>query len=571
MLRVTICLTMFLTSCGMVAEIHAAEVPVAAFPANSGVVIRIGDVDATLKKVKELAAVVEPDENKRAMAISSLDLVGPMAGAAIDNPAKVGIKPETDSWIAAIAKGGQEEPVLIIAIQPSDVAAVKDAVGDAYTYIEYENWLLYTKDEEAAKSVKACVAGDAPSIEPEGDETTQAIFMKSDVAVFVHIKELVKTYKDELDLARGQVDQVLSEAENSVGPQVQGMDMNAVFNMYRDLFSSLLTVLEESNSCTFGVSVSSEGIHFDEYLNVKPETATSKFLAKHPQATLKSLNMLPVKQPVYLGVSADMVSISQWGMELVKSMMGDDKKAAAELDSAMEKMKELELGEYVTSLGLGDLESGLLRSATISEVADAKQTKGVYTEMFKAMSKMNNPVVKQQFVYEADAEKVGGQSVDTLTVKQEFDESIDPTGVQKEMMEKMYGPGGAVSRLVYLDNHVVQTLGGGTDALAALLKSVKSPSSDAVVEATRSQLAPEANLVALVDLPSLVIRGIYVAAEAGLLDPSVIPELDIQRSYLGYSVAVSAKGVDVDAHVPAEQIKGLYIIGMTAFMMFSAQ
>ena len=246
MLRVTMCLTMLLSCFGMTAENHAAEVPVAAFPANSSLVIRIGDVDTTLQKVKELAAVVEPDDNKRGMVVGSLDLLGPMSGAAIDNPAKVGIQPKTDSWIAAIAKGGQEPPTLIIAVQPSDVAAVKNAVGEAYSYIEYENWLLYTKDEEAAKSVKACVAGDAPSIEPEGDETTQAIFMKSDVAVFVHIKELVKTYKNELEMAKAQVDDALSEAEN-FAPQVEGIDMIAVFDMYRDLFSSLLTALEESN------------------------------------------------------------------------------------------------------------------------------------------------------------------------------------------------------------------------------------------------------------------------------------------------------------------------------------
>jgi hypothetical protein len=347
--------------------------------------------------------------------------------------------------------------------------------------------------------------------------------------------------------------------------------MKAVFDMYRDLFSSLLTAIEESNSCTVGMTVSAEGIHFDEYLNVLPETATSKFLASHPKATMEALNMLPTEQPVYLGVRADMAALTKWGMSLVKAMLDEDETAAASIDDAVKKMEKLEYGTYVSSFGLGDLQTGLLRTATVSEIKNAKESRETTLDVFKAMSSLNSPLMKQTFDYKQDAETVAGESVDTITIKQEFNEEIDPTGLQKQMMEKMYGPGGAVTRMVYLDNYVVQTMGGGKEALEALLKSVKSPAKDEAAQATRSKLAPEANLVALVDLSGLLIRGVYIAAEAGFFDPSLIPEFDIDRSYLGYSLAMSKKGIDIDAEIPAQQIRGLYLIGTTAYMMWSAQ
>jgi len=576
MLRLTFCGIALLAS---TLTAQAAKVPVEAFPANSALVIRVADVDKTVVKLKELVEAVEPAQAEMASAT-----IGGMSGTIIDNPAKLGVKKGSDWWFAAIAEKGSPKPVLVIAVEADDVAAVKDAVGDAYTYVEYENWLLYSKDADAMKSVKACVDGDGENVSKSADMKAQMMIMKADVGVFINIKQLASQYQGEIEAARDNIDVVLDAAvaEAQKGAVPAGIDMQAIMDFYAGLGKSLLDAVGDMNGCLISMSVSKEGIQFDEYLAVQEGSATSKFLSGSKPDAMQSFAKLPTGEVMYAGVSIDIAEMTKWGADLMSKFFGPEKTPQADVDEIVKKLDALDMTGYVSSFGLGDLTSGLFRVAAVYDVKDPSAAREAFQGVFKLMGNIDSPMLKQSTTYEEAAETIDGQSVDKVTIKQELgvpggddpDAELNPQQAQAQQMqqmamEMMYGPEGAVSRMVYLDNLILATTGGGTEALSALMKSAASPKADPALLSTRSKLSPEANVIILFDLPSLIAQGVEKASQFGLLPPGALSLDGIEASYLGYSLSVSESGLDAKAHIPAAQLQGLYQIGMQGFMMYN--
>jgi hypothetical protein len=571
MLRLTICGIALLAS---TLTAQAAKVPVEAFPSNSALVIRVADVDKTTVKLKELVEAVEPAQAEMASAT-----VGGMSGTIIDNPAKLGVKKGTDWWFAAIAEKGSPKPVLIIAVESDDVAAVKDAVGDAYTYVEYENWLLYSRDADAMKAVQACVDGEAENVSKAADMKAQMMIMQADVGVFINIKQIASQYQGEIEAARDNIDVVLdaavAEAQGAAVPA--GIDMAAIMDFYSDLAKSLLDSVKDMDGCLIAMSVSKEGIQFDEYLAVKKGSATSKFLSGSQPDAMQNFSKLPAGEVMYAGISLDMAKMMRWSVELMSKFFGDSVSEEAEVDDIVKKLEALDMKGYVSSFGLGDLTSGLFRVAAVYDVNDTSAAKEAFQGMFKLMSNIDTPMLKQTMTYEDAVETIDGQSVDKMTLTQEFPtpegEDLNPQQAQAKQMQQMamqmmYGPEGAVSRMVYLKKQILATTGGGTEAMTALMNSAASPSTSPALDATRSKLGAEANVIVLFDLPSLVAQGVEQASQFGLLPPGALSLDGIKPSYLGYSLSVSEGGLDAKAHIPAAQLQGLYQLGMQGFMMF---
>ncbi|MDB4637935.1 hypothetical protein OAF24_03460 [bacterium] len=570
MLRLTFCGIALLAS---TLTAQAAKVPVEAFPANSALVIRVADVDKTTVKLKELVEAVEPAQAEMASAT-----VGGMSGTIIDNPAKLGVKKGTDWWFAAIAEKGSPKPVLIIAVESDDVAAVKDAVGDAYTYVEYENWLLYSRDAEAMKAVQACVDGKAENVSKAADMKAQMMIMKADVGIFINIQQIASQYQGEIEAARDNIDVVLDAAvAEAQGAAVPGIDMAAIMDFYSDLAKSLLDSVKDLDGCLIAMSVSKEGIQFDEYLAVKKGSATSKFLSGSQPDAMQNFAKLPANEVMYAGISLDMAKMTKWSIELMSKFFGENAAPEVEVDDVIQKLSALDMKGYVSSFGLGDVASGLFRVAAIYDVNDTSAAKEAFQGMFKMVSNIDTPVMKQTMTYEDSAETIDGQAVDKMTLKQEFPTpegaDLNPQQAQAKQMQQMamqmmYGPEGAVSRMAYLKKQVLATTGGGTEAMSALMKSAASPATSPAMDATRSKLGAEANIIILFDLPSLVAQGVEQASQFGLLPPGALSVDGIKPSYLGYALSFSESGLDAKAHIPAAQLQGLYQLGMQGFMMF---
>lgn len=557
---------------------RAVEVPVGAFPEDVSVVIRLADPTETVKKIKDLASGIDLGADVNGKVMTAIEGSAGFTGVMIDNPARQGIKPETDWWIAVIARKDLP-PVMIYAVEPSDAGALKDAVAEEYEFIKHDNWTIYTKDAEAAKSIKAVLAGDAKSIESAATDNIKSLFKASDAAAFVNLKSLKVTFADEVETARQEIQSALVEAERQFETQpipIEGVNLKAIFGLYAQFFQGMVTAFEDSNSFSAGVSFDGDGILVRELLEFQPNSTTDKALQKHKPSALSTLAKLPVNQLGYVGIHADMNAITEWGVNLAASMFNLDDAERAKIKGSLDDLKKLKIGSTAMSFGLGSRETGYINSTTVTEVSgsDVKAIqRKAYETMQGNLGGAGMGMVKS-VKWTPDAEKVGDISVDVI--KTELDSSeIDPSGqVLQNMMTILFGPEGMVTRMAYAPGYTVQTTGGGLASMERALKRLSASSPDDAFLATRENLAAEVNLIYMIDLPGLLVGIVNAVSENYPLMPidlTAIESMELKRSYLGFSIATGAAALKCQSYVPRGQIQGmgsLIQFGIKQYQMF---
>jgi hypothetical protein len=128
----------------------------------------------------------------------------------------------------------------------------------------------------------------------------------------------------------------------------------------------------------------------------------------------------------------------------------------------------------------------------------------------------------------------------------------------------MFGPDGMTTRVVYLKDRVIQTMGGGKQAMNDVLASVEKKPSDTAkspTQQTRTKLAPKSNLLVLWDIPGTVAKIMAMVVESQTvplpIDPDAVKDLQTKPSYFGLSAAGEPQGLRVKTVVPVEQMQGI--------------
>lgn len=563
------------------APARAVEVPVGAFPADVSVVVRLADPTETLKKVKDLASGIDLGADVNDKIMTAIEGAAGFTGVMIDNPARQGIKPETDWWIAVIARK-DAPPAMIYAVEASDAGALKDAVAEDHEFIQHDNWTIYTKDAEAAKSIKAVLAGDAKSIESSATDNIKSLFQESDAAAFVNLKSLKVTFADEVDEFRNEFRSTLDEVEAQMELQpipIEGVDMKSAMKIYSQVFEGILTGLNDSNSFSAGVSIDGDGVLFREVVEFQPDSSSDKALRTHKPAAMPILAKLPADQLAYVGIHIDMKALTKWSVELSNSLLDLDDEQKAKMKASIEEMGKLDIGSTVVSFGIGDRRTGYLNTTSITEMK-GDGVKEYRRNAFKMLQGDAGGGAKLGMFKSVeilpDAEKVGDTSVDQI--RMEFDTSeIDPSGQMIQgVMTMLFGPDGMMTRVAYPPGLVVETLGGGPDRMAQALKRVAStPSPDAAFQATRTNLPDESNVIYMIDLPGLISKALQAVSENSPflpVDLSELQSMDLKRSFLGFSISTGPAALKCRSYVPRDQIQGmgsLIQLGIKQFQMLN--
>jgi hypothetical protein len=122
------------------------------------------------------------------------------------------------------------------------------------------------------------------------------------------------------------------------------------------------------------------------------------------------------------------------------------------------------------------------------------------------------------------------------------------------------------TRTVYLKDRLVQTIGGGKEAmsqaLAGLEAKTSAGSASSPMAQSRGKLAQKANLYVLFDLPGTIGRAIQLVSESGALpflpiDPAMFNNPDARPSYMGMSVGTESAGLRVKTFIPLAQMQGI--------------
>jgi len=146
-------------------------------------------------------------------------------------------------------------------------------------------------------------------------------------------------------------------------------------------------------------------------------------------------------------------------------------------------------------------------------------------------------------------------------MKQEIDPAQDPLGMQKKLMDILYGSDGLTTRTVYLKDMIVQTIGGKAYT-QKILKAVTQPAAtaDAHTQTTaRKALGEKANLIGLIDLPRLVLTIAKTAINSGQLpaipvDTKALTDIELKPSYIGFAVRSETNGLRIRTQIPVEQM-----------------
>jgi hypothetical protein len=553
--------------------LHAADKKVTdAIPADTSVVVRLKNPKATIEKVASFVDMVQPGFGQQ------VRLNAPAIGVAISNPTLAGVDMSNDWFLLVFLAADEPEPSLAYVIPVTDAKEMKDGLGDGMHFVKHDKWGVYSDDEDTIAAIKDVISGKEEHLDPDAADakTAAALFEQGDLSVYVNLAQIVDEYKDQISQAKEQL-QLLLENAPAASADLPGLKPQALAKAAGQLVEKILNVLDESETFIATVSVSKQGIVLEDYLQFSEDGAADKFLRSSQSSAMPSLTSLPAKQAMYFGVSCDFGAFAKWAAEIVDTAYEVDDKTVKEIKTAIADIAKLKFGPVVSAIGIGPGAEGVLRGATVVEVSDPQKLRSISRKMSEITNNIKTPGVRQTIEHKPDAEKYGSVAADVTTVKQEFEAVGDPGGeMALRFVKLLYGSDGMTTRSAYLKDRVVSTVGGGKEEMAAVLDGANGGSTKSASKgllAARAELAGKANLLAFIDLPNLIVSGLRVAAEGGVLpipiDKSAIEGLAIEESYIGCAISTEAAAIRVKTNIPTDQVKGLAKIGM--FMALTLQ
>ena len=550
--------------------LQAAETALDPISQEASLVIRFKKPKASIEKIADMVDQIVPGQGDQIRQQAA------MIGGAISNPTLAGVDMDADWYVAMYTdddeddKSGNDDPTFLFIVPATDLKAMKEALGDSFKFMEHGKLGVYTSDEATAKDAAARLKGEGKSISTLIDKDSSTVFSSGDLAVFINVKQLGIDYKDEIaqfkEDAKQKIENIPAGAAGNISPAQITEIADQVLKFLSDGF-------DDTTSCTIAATFSKEGLSFEDLVKVKSGSGTDKLLAKSPAGALATFSSLPAGHLAYFGLTwdtADFAKLNQW----LKGITGGAIKpeVSKELDAVLADTAKLKIASKVGAFGLGDTDEGAVRTIGITEVDNPSKMRELTQKALKIMEKVDVPGVKQKSDYKKDAEKYGKNSADVITVKTEFGEGgADPFAQMIERaMTMLFGADGATTRAVYLKDRVVETMGGGkqamTDALAA--QELKPSSTKPAFEQARGKLTAKSNVVFLLDMPNTVAKILELVVQSQILGPVLqidanqLKELQSKPSYFGLSAATEAQGLRVKTTIPVEQMQGIAKIVM---------
>lgn len=542
---------------------HAADPALGAFPDSAGLVIRLKNPEGTVRKIGTFARAADPRAGQTAAQLNA------MLGIPISNPTLAGVDAKADWWLAVFPKA-DGAPGVVFAVPATNIGQMKEAVGGRFTFVEQKQRVFYSEDSSALELVQRHLGGGGGSVAAAVDDRSQAVFDAGDLSVFINVPRLRIVYSEQLSAAREELQRTLEEFAN-LTPAVPGVDLKPVFELYGQVLEGLLQAVDDASGCTMAVAVTARHVTLEQYLSLTADSPTDKYLQTHAPAPMALLDKLPANKLAYFGFHGDTRSLTEWGMKFARSMLPADSDQLAEFDRLLAELKEIEFGSYLMALGLGKLDGGALRLGYAVEAKPAEKMRSHFKQMTAVMSATNVSGVKQHIDLKVAAEEYGPRKADLITITQEFGPEVDPqiAQMQAKMMEILYGPDGMTTRMVYLPDLVVQTMGGGRVTMEEMLASLTAADGVRTTrpahQVTRGLLQEKCNVLVLVDAAGLVAEGARMIVENGQLpipiDVQTLQDLKLARSYLGWSLATEPGGLRAKTIVPVSQVQGFIKIG----------
>ena len=298
----------------------------ARIPADADVVVRLKAPGATIEKAAALADAAQQGlgnmVRQRAAGL----------GKAIRVPGLAGVDQSRD-WYVVLSAKSDGQPDVFFVIPTTDADQLTSALPERMKSRVEEDWVVYTG---TADQIPGAAEPGQGITSVMNDEHT-AVFQRGDLSVFINVDHLSSVYKDKIASGKEQVDGLLDQIA-AAASQANGMNMEAIMDMYRTMIYGAFQALEDARGCSGAITISDEGLQIEEYVTFVDSSPSANVIAGHPTSAMQSLAKLPADAAGYFGMHGDMQQMIQWGWSMNASMMADGEEQKEKFKEAMKAM-----------------------------------------------------------------------------------------------------------------------------------------------------------------------------------------------------------------------------------------
>jgi hypothetical protein len=533
---------------------RAADSPLSLFASDADVVIRLKGLQQTVEKAAATAAAVDPAYGDQVRNFA------PFLGITISNPTLAGVDQKQD-WYVAVFAHEDSDPAVLFAIPSNDTAAFEEALPKKLTRYSNDGWVFYSEQADAVERIKAGKPAREASLESEISEQARKVFDAGDLSVFINADHLTQTYRKQIEAAGNEL------ANNSA--RIPGAPGVPAGELAEQAFDHVQAFLDDSRSLTLALVFNATGVNFETFLDFRPDSQTARRLEAHTGNDLATVAQLPADSLLYIGLNGGLFGGVEKLMSAAAAAPGADPETQQKLQSLQAAMKEVKYRSLAFDFNLGDPETGLIRSVGIVEAAPASKIREFARESTGLMNaKSDESGIEVAAEYSAEAESIGDHKVDLQTMLISVDPNVNPFGgIVEQVMTMLWGPDGQQTRYVFWEDKYVQSIGGGSAALAASLERIDGRQSNATAE-HRRQLLSAPDLLLLVDVQR-VIRAVLKGLDASPnfpfpIDQNLIAGDDPAASYIGFTLATEADALHSKLQLPGSQVQAIVKFAMFA-------
>jgi hypothetical protein len=548
----------------------AAETPLAVIPETADVVIRLKKPKATLDALVRTAGGFDPkfgaEMKKHVSAI----------GAMIGNTSGAGVDANKDWYIAYFFTPGKPAGI-VYAIPTTNAAnlekAVKEGLGGTARIKSHEKWSFYSASDAAMTLALDGLNGTASSMEKRLDAEALALFDRHDIGMIVNVRHLTEdVYKLEMQAYQTVLQAIQSDLATAKLETPGLPDIKQLFGFYAHLFEAGLGGISNIDHITGGASLKGAGVDAEQMIQLKDGASLEQLLPADSASAIPLMEKLPANRLLYVGMSGPVRFWNATRFQIAR-FASSDQSAGAKAFQGMGDFGETKFGTQAASFHIGDPKEGLIRTVTVTETSPVEATQKLMRSLLAVMHPAAISLSATSEVTE-DGEDIEGQKVDVVRLKLNDSKDAAPQLWQKLLQGLFRGNEAGTMRVAYRPDTLVETVGGGPDAMTEALQglSKSSEASDAKAGATapksnaaflgpRGRVAPKANVVVMVDAAAFAAELMRVGADVlGSTIPvqsDQVKKLGLKRSYMGLSIAAEEKGIRLKAHVPTNQLQSM--------------
>lgn len=185
-------------------------------------------------------------------------------------------------------------------------------MGPEYEFVEKDDWLACSREDRYRDEFEQCLSGARESIAGKLDERTTSALMSGHLGVVVNAAVLKEVFAEELASAEGRLEgliQIMAQQLRNASP---GLDMEYVFDIYRDAGKFLLQGVTDSTSMALSIKVTDSAVQIEQLLSVAADSETDAFFRTQPVNDLARLTSVPEGLAGYLAIHGNPLVLLDW-------------------------------------------------------------------------------------------------------------------------------------------------------------------------------------------------------------------------------------------------------------------